>query len=92
MNNENKQLRLANSAINENIKKLEGYLTRFVDRARNDNNYADAVRDVSRFWQELLTTLNRNINSFYPQVITSPVTIVHAEGSQSGVREALAQN
>ena len=50
-NNENKQLRLANSAINENARKLEGYLTRFIDRARSDNNYSEAVRDVSRFWQ-----------------------------------------
>lgn len=51
VSNENKQLRLANSAINQNVKQLEGYLTRFIERSRNDTTYSEVVRDVSRFWQ-----------------------------------------
>ena len=44
-----------------------------------------------------MTTLNRNVNSFYTQVIPSTVAITHSEASQnaifeSRVREAFAQN
>lgn len=42
--NENRQLKLANSAMSEGVKKLEAHLTRLIDGARSDKNYSDAVR------------------------------------------------
>ena len=75
-------MKLANGAIHEGIKKLEGHLTRFIDRTRSDKNYSDATQDISRYWQELYSLLSRHISSFQGEVITSPVTIIHSEISQ----------